>query len=445
VKILHALGWYYPESLGGTEVYVSELARRQVAAGHHVVIVAPRVASLGNVMRYEHDGIPVVRYQIPDTMSRDEAQSFTRVRGSQAFDEILREENATVVHFHTFTAGLGHFEVAAAREAGAHVVATNHLGSLGYICQRGSLMVWGTEPCDGILRVRRCSACTLQARGVARPAAWGLAVAGEMIGAPQQASGRWATALGIPHLIQSNKRRQENILDLLDRYVFLSQRAINIVVANGADREKLALNYLGTSHAEIDRKPGPDERPTEKPIRLGYVGRLDEIKGVVDLARAFRSLPSSLPVHLEYCGPNETGDARHLADEIRSVIGDDARVSMTGALTHAEIPERLRSYDVLCVPSVTFEGGPTVIHEARAAGTPVIGTSIGAIPELVRNGIDGALVRPGDWRALAALIESIVANPAETVDHWRRNLLPPRSMDDVAADYELLYDGVMAT
>jgi glycosyltransferase involved in cell wall biosynthesis len=86
-----------------------------------------------------------------------------------------------------------------------------------------------------------------------------------------------------------------------------------------------------------------------------------------------------------------------------------------------------------------------VIHEARAARTPVIGTSIGAIPELVRNGIDGALVAPGDWRALAELIESIVANPADTIDNWRRNLLPPRSKDDVAADYELLYAGVMAT
>src|SRR5438552_18956040 len=41
VKIVHALGWYYPESLGGTEVYVAALCRRLRAAGHAVAVVAP--------------------------------------------------------------------------------------------------------------------------------------------------------------------------------------------------------------------------------------------------------------------------------------------------------------------------------------------------------------------------------------------------------------------
>ena len=45
----------------------------------------------------------------------------------------------------------------------------------------------------------------------------------------------------------------------------------------------------------------------------------------------------------------------------------------------------MRSLDVLLVPSRWFENGPTVVHEAFAAGTPVVGTRIGAMPELIRD------------------------------------------------------------
>jgi glycosyltransferase involved in cell wall biosynthesis len=69
----------------------------------------------------------------------------------------------------------------------------------------------------------------------------------------------------------------------------------------------------------------------------------------------------------------------------------------------------------------------------------VIGTRIGGLAELVRDGVDGALVMPGEWRALSRLIASIVEDPAATVDLWRRNLPLPRTMDEVASDYLRLY------
>ena len=99
----------------------------------------------------------------------------------------------------------------------------------------------------------------------------------------------------------------------------------------------------------------------------------------------------------------------------------------------------IAGYDVLCCPAICLEGGPTVALEAQACGTPVIGTRIGGLAELVREGIDGALVTPGEWRALSRLIGSIVADPAATVDLWRRNLPQPRTMDEVASDYLRLY------
>jgi len=99
----------------------------------------------------------------------------------------------------------------------------------------------------------------------------------------------------------------------------------------------------------------------------------------------------------------------------------------------------LADYDVLCCPAVCLEGGPTVAIEAHAVGTPVIGTRIGGLAELVTNGVDGRLVPPGDWRALAGALRDMAENPAGTIDRWRLALPPARTMDQVAADYLSLY------
>ena len=60
--------------------------------------------------------------------------------------------------------------------------------------------------------------------------------------------------------------------------------------------------------------------------------------------------------------------------------------------------------------------------EAHAVGTPVIGTRIGGLAELVTDGVNGRLVAPGDRRALAGVIREMIADPQGTIDRWRRAL-----------------------
>src|SRR5581483_1482341 len=63
-------------------------------------------------------------------------------------------------------------------------------------------------------------------------------------------------------------------------------------------------------------------------------------------------------------------------------------------------PEILAASDVFALAS-RWEGNPLSVMEAMAAGKPVVATTVGAIPELVRSGVDGLLSRPGDVAALA--------------------------------------------
>ena len=99
----------------------------------------------------------------------------------------------------------------------------------------------------------------------------------------------------------------------------------------------------------------------------------------------------------------------------------------------------LKSVDVLVCPSIWFENGPTVALEAMAAGTPVIGSRVGNLAEILDDGVTGRLVAAGDVAALAAAIAEAAIDPASTVDRWRRSLPAPRTMDDIAADYLDLY------
>src|SRR6478752_4012118 len=106
MRIVQALGWYFPENVGGTEVYVSGLAQSLALAGHEIFIAAPDAA--GDKERtYCYDGCAVYRYPIASSPTRQECQGEVAVRGAERFHRWLAEIRPDVVHFHTFVTGLG--------------------------------------------------------------------------------------------------------------------------------------------------------------------------------------------------------------------------------------------------------------------------------------------------------------------------------------------------
>jgi glycosyltransferase involved in cell wall biosynthesis len=227
--------------------------------------------------------------------------------------------------------------------------------------------------------------------------------------------------------------------------VVLTRSADSIVRRNGAPTEKLSVNPLGIAAAKFRMKPAPDANPTQKPVRLGYLGRFEVVKGVIELAAALRALPPDAQFEFEFRGPVSGPGDRALLDRLRETCAGDDRITFEPAVPSEEVPLVLAGYDALVCPSVCAEGGPTVAIEAHAVGTPVIGTRIGGLPEIVQDGVNGKLVEPGDVNALTSLLRSVIALPAETIDRWRLALPTPRTMNDVARDYSELYGGVGLT
>jgi glycosyltransferase involved in cell wall biosynthesis len=445
MRIVQAVGWYFPEQLGGTEIYVRGLCRRLRTAGCEVAVAAPEPGAEAP-RTYEYEGVEVFRYPIPAEPTKTECQNQTMVRGAEYFHRWLADRRPDVFHCHTFVTGLGLHEIEAARQAGARVVVTTHSSALGWICQRGTLMRFGETLCDGLALPRRCSACELQHRGLPKPMASIVAKTPRRLSRRMhQSTGKLATMLGMPALIEENISLQRRMLAAVDAFVVLTGQAARIVALNGVPPGKLIVNRLGLSQVDVERKPDPTVKPTTTPITVGYLGRFDEIKGVLDLARAVSSVPKETPIRVEFRGPIYAPEARPILAAMRGIVGDDPRVEIAGPVAPDDVPQLLRGWDVACFPSRCLEGGPTAAIEAHAVGTPVIGTKIGGLAELVSNGVSGALVEPTDVAALAGLLESMARDPAGTIDRWRKALLTARTMDEIAADYLGVYERLLTS
>lgn len=421
--------------MGGTEVYVSELSKRLRSAGHEVLIAAPE--ALGQQERmYTECGCSVYRYPIPPRATRAEAQGRVVVRGAELFHEWLRRSRPDVVHMHTFVTGLGLAELRVAKAIGARVIVTTHAASLGFTCQRGTMMRWGATLCDGRAHARKCAACQLQHRGVSRPLAIAASMIPSSLGAVgNRIPGRLGTMVGMTNLITFNQSAQREMLDLVDRFVVLSDWARNVLIANGAEPEKIVLNRLG-----VRFEPAPVRQHSGSPLTIAYIGRFDPIKGVIDFARAIAMMPRSVPIRFEFHGPVQYQAELAVVDQIKAIVGPDSWVRFGGELDAAGVAAALRRVDVICCPSRVVEGGPTIALEAHAAGVPVIGSDIPALSELVRDRVNGALYPVGNARALAELFKQLAANP-DLVNEWRTNLPTVRTMDDVTHDYLAVYAG----
>ena len=440
MRVVQAVGWFYPDSIGGTEVYVSALSRELRAHGHDVLIAAPQ-AGLQAPRTYEHDSCSVFRHPIPGSPTRDEAQGDVVVRGSEQFHRWLASVRADVVHLHTFVTGLGLNEIHAARDAGSRVVVTTHASSLGYICQRGTLMWRGETLCDGQVDAARCADCVLQHRGA--PAFAGLALASlppPLSHVGGMLPGRIGTALGMTGLIERSIRRQRAMFESIAAFVVLTERAAEIVRANGAPPSKVVVNRLGVRNHIVT----PMAQRTSAPdgvVRVGYVGRFEDVKGVVDLAEAMRRVPPDVPIRLELRGPAQTPSDREVRTRVAELTASDPRVTIADGVSPEQVLDLLRTYDVLCCPSRCLEGGPTVALEAMAAGVPVVAASVGGVAEVVEDGVNARLVPPGAVDRLTDALIEVARNPRTTIREWKRRLPAPRTMRDVAMDYLSLYSG----
>lgn len=187
----------------------------------------------------------------------------------------------------------------------------------------------------------------------------------------------------------------------------------DLVALGVARREKFAVVRLGI---ELEQRVGDaDGREDTRrylgiaPDRftVGWVGRMTGVKRTDDVLDSFHRLRES-GVAATLCLVGDGPDRAHLerrANEL-GIVRDTLFLGY-----QEEVGPFYSAFDVLVLPSGN-EGTPVSVIEALAAGTPVVATRVGGVPDVVREGEDGFLVEPGDTVALANRLHELATDDA---------------------------------
>jgi glycosyltransferase involved in cell wall biosynthesis len=146
-----------------------------------------------------------------------------------------------------------------------------------------------------------------------------------------------------------------------------------------------------------------DRGPAALVRRLLFVGQWLPAKGTRDLVEAFATLAGRADLELACVGTGAS-EAAVLADFPETVRG---RVRVRPSVDRSELHAELAHADLFVFPSLS-EGFSNALHEAMAASLPIVATPVGAAVDLLRDGVNAAVVPAADGPALTARIESLL-------------------------------------
>jgi len=149
-----------------------------------------------------------------------------------------------------------------------------------------------------------------------------------------------------------------------------------------------------------------------------FVGRFDRIKGADVLLQAFATVAAIHPsLKLTFVGPDiglvgANGESMDLASFCRKEIPESVlkRIDFRGPLPRSEI-ENLRTRAYMTIVPSRYEVFGNVVIEAMAAGSPIVASNAGGIPEIIFDNRNGLIAEPGSVDALAHSIVQLIEQP----------------------------------
>ncbi|MGZ4203551.1 MAG: glycosyltransferase family 4 protein, partial [Thermoleophilaceae bacterium] len=198
-------------------------------------------------------------------------------------------------------------------------------------------------------------------------------------------------------------------------------------------RYRIVPNGVDLRAAMTSPKPEGDE------LRLLFLGRAEERKGLPVLLRAFEALRGA-DVHARL---TIAGAGR---EEVEPYLMDEDGIEILGGVSEEEKWRLLHDADVLCAPSLGGESFGMVLTEAFAAATPVVASGIPGYQDVVSHGVDGLLFPRGDATALAETLRDLALDPARraqmgraAAEHAQRYAWPR-----IAAEVTEVYEAAVA-
>jgi glycosyltransferase involved in cell wall biosynthesis len=234
----------------------------------------------------------------------------------------------------------------------------------------------------------------------------------------------------------------------VDKVVAVSGAVRNAILASGIRRDKVTVipNFVLLSRFDpekVDRaavRKGLGLLPEDRVI--GYVGKLEDGKGIFDLLNAAAILQRRYPgLKLVFVGEGTKREELARTAERSCLSGS---VILTGI--RRDVQSLYAAMDIFVLPSTCDEAFGIALIEAMSMGKPVVGAAVGGIPEIISHGETGLLVPPGDSDALANNLDRYLADRifAETVaEAARRRVFETFSERAAGASFEQLIRDVI--
>ncbi|MFT7616461.1 MAG: glycosyltransferase involved in cell wall biosynthesis [Planctomycetota bacterium] len=412
MRILFVLHTFPPESWGGTELHVQNIAR-ELARRHEVRIFCrsgdPQIPH-GAINHGFQEGLMVTRY---NNLYEDYEgfESTWRHEGSHnALSQELDSFEPDIVHIHHLT-GLSTTIVDEIKSRGLPVVFSLH--DFWMTCPRGQRLHPDGDICEVIDRTR-CHSCL--------SALW----PGWFEDLPPHAKSS--------PILDVWEKEMNRVLGQSD--VLLTPSAFHrdrMIETSGIDPRKFVALAHGLDHDMFSNTNDP--APT--PRVIGYIGSVIPTKGVHVLIEAFKQLEGDFELQVWGHAPNwhEKGD--YLA-ELKALAGNSGKVHFRGHYDNSAVPEILSRIDILVVPSLWWETFSLTIREAMLAGVPVIASDLGAMREAIAGNSAGLVFDPSSPGALARSIMRLV-NERELRVKCASQRLQVKTLQQNASDYEQIY------
>ena len=365
MKICLISNLYPPNVLGGAEVSVKKVSEELVKKGHEVIVITTPfsendVEIINGVKIYQVKPLNLYEIYHHPNQSMLLKPLWHIIDLWNPYDEriiknILKTENPDIVHIHNFK-GLSLSSFAPAKSLKIPLVFTAHDYSL--VCMRANLLNSSGEICKN-----PSALCKIYN--------------------------------------QIQKHLAKNKVDLL---ISPSQFVINKLKSNGLFKDVKSKKIpLG-----IELKDNEKFEKDYSQTNILYVGNLGEHKGVHILLKAFRKI-ENMNIRLDIVGKGLC------SEKLKLMSQNDNRIKFHDFLEGKELLKMYVHSNLTVVPSIWYDNSPMVIYESFSYGTPVIGSKIGGIPELIEDGFNGYLFEAGNVNELQQLLETLIDSP-ETLE-----------------------------
>lgn len=410
---------------GGGQVYVRNLANALYKNGHDVTVLeCVQVSNAGGgdetlSVCADENSVRLVRLHLPS------GRGWGNQRQVKA---ALREGIAAAAPDLVHANGMKALVARVCAEMRIPCVVTVHHGGL--VCPAGTLLDDNDEICRRPVSQKVCARCCINQQPLAP--LWRLVLAFTPIWL-QLTVGRYlrripmipyvTPALTVPLQVYEKRLEVEELLSMAWYIVAPSKAMQAALLLNGSRAERTVFIPHGIpALGKTTFQPQPGRRV----VRFAYVGRLNRVKGLHVLIRAFNRLSGDVELHI--LGNAKTKGEKRYWDSVLKEVARPERVIQHGYLIGPDYWRTVGRCDAVILPSIFLEVFGLTIAEAFSIGRPVITTDSGGPGEQVTNGLDGYVVAPNNVSELADAMQKFADDPEKALV-FANNIRDPNSIE----------------